>query len=513
MFKKSLLLLILFLVLFLGGCTNPQGASAGKIIPPTLKHCPLEGKWEVMEELSIYGNMKDTTQQWLGSSAQFTVGAALFGGHVWDKPSYKIKRVNTANYLLTKYISLSDLLLPDTQEVEVITVYTAANFLGEFMKIDEARMISFVQNQAFLLKKVADKADSSLKAVGPQVGGINEDSNEGISGVLLGLKIPSDSGYTYKTLWVDAHRQLLHPPLEAQDVFFPRSSGFWELKVQDVSSQGKTANILIARDVTTKVPVMQPAWIDSPGILSLERKLNNEGIADEEEQKLTAEAQFEPAAKSIVYIGNDYVALEVETSGKSELRILPVDKLSAPEGIKVSDLVGNKGLEVYQGTREQLVRALRQQGNTVIAEDILGENIGLARKNGHWYLVGRINYQRGAKLTHYDFHLNIIPPPNLIIYDTLTLSWRNIKDRVPDAVDAYTSPNKDIALIKTKNKLYIFAIRGEQLAGKPLAVFELPEGTAIVMAEWATGSYVDSWEKAFLAYGAVESKGVLSYEE
>jgi hypothetical protein len=59
----------------------------------------------------------------------------------------------------------------------------------------------------------------------------------------------------------------------------------------------------------------------------------------------------------------------------------------------------------------------------------------------------------------------------------LALSWQNIKDKVPEAVDAFTSPNRNIALVKTKNKIHIYTIDAEQL-GKALAELDLREGTA-----------------------------------
>ena len=56
MAKKSLLLLIASFLLFFGGCAASSASSAGKIMPPSGQACPLEGKWEVQQELDTAGN-------------------------------------------------------------------------------------------------------------------------------------------------------------------------------------------------------------------------------------------------------------------------------------------------------------------------------------------------------------------------------------------------------------------------------------------------------------------------
>lgn len=214
----------------------------------------------------------------------------------------------------------------------------------------------------------------------------------------------------------------------------------------------------------------------------------------------------------INYVGNDYVAVENVADGKwfrsgqtwidNQLQVLPVDKVSVPEGVKLSDLLGNNGLTALGSARAQALRTLSNEGITAFDEDKFERNFGLNRKNGHWYLRGRIDYQNGDKPGYMDFNVNLIPPAKLIFYDTLCLNWQDIKDRVPDAVDAYTSPNRDIALIITKTKLDVYAINGGLLDSEPLAKIGLKDGESVIMAEWATGAYVDNWEKAFLANGA-----------
>lgn len=492
--KKSLLLLVLFLLLALGGCAESSGASAGKIIPPSGQDCPLAGKWTVLQELDQNDNVEETTQQWTGSDVQFAADAAAFGGHVWGELSYKIKRVNAADYLMTKYIPPSGISVPETQEVDVITVYAASNFLGEAMKLDDTSMIFFVQNKDLLLKKVSDETDSIPDGSDTNAQDMNQEKNEGTSGILLGLRIPSATGYTYQTLWIAADDHRPHPVLAAEQLFFPRTSGFWELKVLDSSVDGKAGNVLTARNVAAKA-------IDK----SIEMKEAKEET--EAEEGTEAEAVTDAAIRIINYIGNDYVAIEKKDAGVNRLQVLPIDKLSSSTGIKMFDLLGSEGAGAYLDAREHAAEALRDKGVISIDRDETGENFGLVRKNGHWFFVGRINYQKDGTYEQTDFELKIIPPANLIFYDTLVLNWHKIKDRVPDAGDAFTSPNKDIVLVKTKNKLTVYPIGSEQLEENPLAEIDLQEGTTVIMAEWATGSYVESWEKSFLAYGAQALSG------
>lgn len=465
--------MILLLFLIPGGCAEFTGTSAGKIIPPPGPDCPLAGKWRVVQALGTGGDEEETTQSWVGRDAQFSSSAVAFDGHIWEELTCKIKRVNASNYLATKYISVPDVLVPKIQLADVVTIYAAANYLGEFMIVDEASMVAFIQDKALLLEKLSPDAGSMLNTAPEDAYGPHDVHNEETSGVLLGLRMPAESSFTYQTLWVAVDRRRLHPVLAAEHIFFPRTSGFWELKAKDIFTGDEAGNALMARNVATKTSGQTE---DPMGI--------------------------SPAAQRINYTGNDYVVIEKESAGINKWQVLPVDKLASPTVIKIGDLLGEEGLKTYQAARKQAAAALGDKGVNQVEKDESGENFGLVRKNGYWLLVGRINYQHDGAAEKLDFELKTAPPANLVCDDTPVLNWHYVKNRVPDALDAFTSPAKDITLVRTKNKLAVYTIGAEQLAGTPLAEIELPEEAAIIMAEWATGFYVDNWEKAFLSYGA-----------
>jgi hypothetical protein len=479
MIKKHLIILIVaFSILTLVGCAGESGKSVGKIIPPVNEISPLEGMWTVLKEINAKGEEDDTV--WDGVSIQFAADAIEFGGHVWENPSYKIKRVDLDDYLMTKYVTSSDISSPENRKVDIITIYADSNFLGEVLKIDDMSMIFSLQNMDLIIKKVSDKVNI-VSDKPDENQDLLKNANKGTSGVLLGLRAPSGNSYIYQTLWIAADQNKFHNVLTKDQLYFPRTSGFWELSVRD--NEGDNAgNKLSVRNVVSKLQETQNVM-----------KLDDETDASREK---------DTAIRVINYIGNDYISIERINNGINRLQMLPVDNLSSTTVIKIGELLGDEGLKSFNNSRNIALSALMEKGITSIEDDEAGENFGLIRENGHWFLAGRINYQKDGEQKYRNFDLSIIPPANLIFYDTLVLNWLKVKDRVPDALDVFTSPNKDIALVKTKKKLMVYTIGAEQLSDYPLAEIALEEGTAVIMAEWAIGPYVENWEKAFLSYGA-----------
>lgn len=58
------------------------------------------------------------------------------------------------------------------------------------------------------------------------------------------------------------------------------------------------------------------------------------------------------------------------------------------------------------------------------------------------------------------------------------------------------SPKKDFVAIITPSSIYFYEDRNGKLGSSPLLTINLNESETLVMAQWATGSYVDNWVKA-----------------
>ena len=88
----------------------------------------------------------------------------------------------------------------------------------------------------------------------------------------------------------------------------------------------------------------------------------------------------------------------------------------------------------------------------------------------------------------------------IVNYDELSVSWSSIKANIPEAIDAFTAPNNDMALIVTKNQIYVYAIVNSKLGDKPIKKISIEEGETVVMAEWATADFVSKWEKSYTRF-------------
>lgn len=491
---KGLLALFLLLIL-LAGCSDPARDLSQQILPPSNSSISIHGTWKVVEVLH---QQEESEGEWLGEIVQFSPQLAQVGEEVLTAPRYQIKRVNTADYLLYQSNNMPQEFPFTSEQIEVITITNEELFYCEVLKENNENIVLKIYQDLLLLEKVSDEVtiepcEEALEAEG------NEKEEELLqreklrSGVLIGLRTDQEDPatgepvFSYRTLWISNNERILNPIQQVDHLIFPRRSGFWKLEVKRLANLGKAEDLLYAHNFASKE---EPLFIDAQEEMALMQR---------ESEALTT--------RKIVYLGNDYVSVEEVSTGvtwngkpweESRLKMIPIDTLPSTRGVSIVDLLGQPGLEAMESGFQ---RKLGESGGQDIQwEALRGDSFGLERRLGHWFFKGRINSVGQEALQVLDYPINVIPPAKVIFYDELKVPWTDLKDRVPSATDFFTSPNQDMAIAITQKELLIYEIQQGYLARDPLARVPLNLEESVVMAEWATGSYVDNWDRTITGH-------------
>lgn len=512
----SLLFSAVLLSAAFSGCTQTISDNADRIARPSNSEAPFYGTWK-LESLSggkLEAETTDAQEPLDGDTLSFAQDRLIYSGNEYDDISYKIKRVGVEEYFLHKNAEIPAELDPAKGEILVITVYSEDNFLFELLSPSNedingtmTNIAASIDDQLYRLIKVSGEFTEAA-GTARQIARQSSSNQQGAdmllrSGILLGVRTPvqtkdGQGDYNYGTYWISCENSTLRPVLYAEDIFLPRMDGFWKLKTYKKLGTMGTEDMLVAYKVTNT---------DQSQIYSL---LGN-----------ISERIETGTRKAITYVGNDYVCIEktvyggesnssgeegaAGTTGKTDggsetkmLRTLPVDNIASIDGIKISDISGENGVIAMESAVSEVLKNSGYRGVTKTDENEQAKNFALYRKTGHWFFKGRINLDQKEQPPYMDFNLNLIPPADMVAYDALQVPWTVVKDKLPDAVDIYTSPNKEMAVILTRNKILVYAIENKTLSDAPLAGFRLKDGSSVIMAEWGMGEYAPIWEKSFV---------------
>jgi len=487
-------------------CADTAIDTSKKIESPVNKIIPMQGRWIIERRIPDSDGMNhdEDNNTWVGKEAVFSGESAVLGDNFWDNIKYKTKRVVAEEYFMYENIESAKKIGITDNEIFVLTASSDEKFLYEIIKINDNEALMNIDGELLYLKKLSDESEirqqsnrKESKEVVPINTGVKKGNSPLRSGILLGMRTPLRSimsensegydGYSYRTLWIASNNRKLHPILISSGIFLPRKNGFWRLESRRVSQDGWTEDVLYARSVSD----ISEEAASKKYVRAIE-DLHKEGILK----------------KTILYVGNDYVSVDVTRRWKyknsekewieNSLQTIPIDNVQSDRGVRISEAAGEEGLRAMESAVANAFNDLGIKGMRGLDAVRNGESFALFRKMGHWYIMGRINYIEDNSNLFFDFKINIVPPTKLVMYDNLHLAWTEIKDRIPQAIDAFTSPNRDIAIIQTRNELLIYSLEQNRLSEKPLAKVRLNDGESVVMAEWATGNYVEKWENAYL---------------
>lgn len=482
--KKNIFIgILLIIMLILSSCSSDENNRRDRLLSPTNNTPPIQGKWVIKEKIKIVDNDEAEDTIAIGTEGLFHNKAVILGGDFTTKPSYKIKTVNSLDYLLYKY-KLNPLDLDiESDKIQVVTILNENQYFNEFIKYEDNLIVNIDNNFYTLEQKSKEiSLDETLRYIEIEKAMIRDaettETEKKETGVLLGLKIPTYDNkndlpmWEYKTLWIKSTDKNISKPYELDNLLLPRKTGFSTIDISREKKGNMVEDLInISSDDKSKNKIES----------SLRERLEN----------LRTESHS-PSLKNILFLSNNHISLEnilYHDDNRRTLGVYSIDNIKDEKPIKLSDIIGEEGKDIF----------LEGVQNVISLEDtssINESNLGLIRKNGYWIFKGRVNYKQNESELYKDFNIRGIPPKEIINFDEHLIPWEAIKRQIPEAIDMYTSPNKEFIIVVTNYNLQIYTIDGkEKINQNAVAKINLPNNASIVMAEWATGRYVDLWEK------------------
>jgi len=347
------------------------------------------------------------------------------------------------------------------------------------------------------------------------------------SGLLLGLSNDKEAGTKlnpmdrntdgYRTLWIRQSGGGLVSTEKQDHIVDPYKDEFWMLENNTFNFSEKNDKPVENGDIYTcynfnynfKNIISHPAGKKSTDLFTIEsfkkKYLEEEGDMGK---------IFKAGVEWLTYAGNNYACIMdyyYQTGGGSyrsaynDIKLYNIESLgninSRSSNVKLIDLLDEK--------EKDKLKEYAPKYNKTIYKDMISEEklladidiLFLKRKNGSWTvqvpLFYKFNhYGNGSSwyyLTEY-VECDIKLPGAITSHDTLCLDWNTIRQKIPQAKDAVSSPEKDMLAVLTPEELLIF-LDPEKGINKPALKIAVDNNESIILNQWATGSYVAKWDK------------------
>lgn len=497
--RISLLVGFVILAILLSACSVDNMELSKNIVAPKNINLPIEGRYLVEEfKISPVSAMtEEEAEIYIGKEALFHEDVVILGDNYCYEPNFKIKNVKANEYLIYQYKTNPELLNITDEEIQVVSVSGERQFFNDFIKLSDNTILVNIDGVFFYLRKTNDDVQidkAELYSTTQEITLKAADSEKEISldsAILLGLKsFKLDSGnsglenWSYRTIFIRSVDKNIVSIQEMENILLPRMTGFWKVEVEREEKDGKV------NDKIKAYPVNRSADISI--------KIEDEEIFRTEMEQISTSSTI----KNILFLGNNYISIEnihYRNKGQRYLEFYPVDNINEGTPIKISDIMGEAGKEaLLEGFNMEILSNNKESKKGLINFIPKEDSFGLFRRNGLWILRGRVNYIKNGDYVYEDFNIPAIPTQEIISYDELYIPWKEIKARRPDALDAFVSPNEDIAIILTRNEILIYPIEENAIGKEPIGKVQLNPGEKIIMAEWAIGRYPQIWEKEFV---------------
>lgn len=454
MMKKLLLFLTLGLLLFTTGCdsfnievTTPENDTM------------INGQWQAVDCVNLDGvAIKDFDE--LNAIMSFSKKEAIIFDKIYRDISYKAKQVNNKEYLnsILGYVPEE---FKTEQELIVITISSGNTYIKDIIVLKD-RCLMLEGENIISFKKINEEPLTDSAQIY-----VNEEDEKYLkmkSGILLGMKNKEESKWAYRTLWIyNEDNEIKYE--EIPFILLPRKDGFF--RVENVVTKTGNNNISIS-------------YLNEASKEVLKEESNKE-------EAILKEDNF---SEDITFIGNDYISIrEIKNESFGKIQNLGTYLID----IRAED----NRIPVTLGSvlgKHNLSSSINREVDNLT-------NFAINRNRGRWcfYSLKDDNAELASMQEEYfneygnKKEISARVSKDIARHDELYTSWQGIANQIPSATDALSSPNDNMAIIRTKGKLYVYRVSGDRLDMSSEVIIPIEGKEEIIMAEWALGQYVDYW--------------------
>lgn len=479
MSKRRLLVFLVFLMLFTGCESDSINKEVNKVFNFT-------GVWSIgsVENLDYRSeNGKSDFNHLIGQEIKIGSDRIMILDNDRRDIKYKLKSVG-ADYTLFYENGLTmSSFMNGRETIDLISVIDRKQIIAEFFLNSDNEMVLIYKSCLIRLSRISKEVIFNNEDDNINVDNkFENDKKDFTEGVMLGIKTPrekkDDGSYSeekYKTLWISHNNWNIANIYEKDNILFPRLNGIWRLSAKKIISNGFSYD---------------------------EFKVNMYDEILKEEINIEMELK-QNEFKSIKFIGNDYIAIEkyegTDFKGNYPIyQIVPVNNINIENGLQIDEIFNNNEKEKYLNQyRNEINNLPKEKLKDLNINNIDYNNISIERRTGRWMYVANIlpndMSESGANLK-----IPILPDNRFINYNSLYISWKTLKGQLGLFKDVFISPLNKIAIIQFNNYISIYKIENDVLIEEPLVTIDIEENEEVIMAEWASGSYVKQWEKVFL---------------
>lgn len=469
--KRFKLIWIFISIILLTSCSpiSFNSQTNDNIITPESKNHSIDGTWRIISKDHFTNNSGGSSKLEINDEIYFHSQLVLIKERYTTTPKYVSKFVNAKSYFAFKYGNTNLSEKVKNENKEIISISDGEKLYQDIILLSNTEILFVYGGDFFTAHKVSDEVNkeliSSYIAIDQEITS-EEHSKENVdTSLLLGIRQGVERNgvmkYKYMTYFIRKNKENMVSVYLTPNIFVPKQSSFWTIE-HKVETNGKFKETITAKD---------------------------DNVTDKTINQINSENEL-----NISFVNPNFISLfsrEREQDATS-YSLREINQLSR-NPLTITDVAGTDGLVI----QKEVISKEADKINVAMEEaDKLEEstNLGLIRENGKWVFATNLHYETEGLMRTKRVNLNILPAIDLKIDSEKGFSWSQIKNMVPDAIDAVSSPKENLIVIQSSDELLIYT---QDNTSYPLASIPLKGNNIIVMDEWAVDRYAGIWEEAF----------------